>query len=645
MSQAAVVPAPRQGLSRFQVVLAVALCALVATVELKVFTGYFATIATAASYEQSGYVDTNLANVQRETLRLQTDTIEALYAPDGDFSRVELRRAFLAKQLSVLEIQVNSSQALTRRAPFDEYVKTLTHYDELLSALQGTPPGERADLGRQLRETAGQLELGIKTLAVGEHRGFFGSMSAGLNAQRQTQMLLAALGALIPIVGGGLVFSLWRSIVKEFRHAHARLTAEMAERSHAEAEVLETNGRLTTALVQLGDAQAHLVQQERLRALGQMASGIAHDLNNALAPVVGFSELLRSVPGVLDDRERTHQYLDLILTGANDAADTVRRLREFYRRPTEGAASDFVTLSLSDLTQQVVALTEPKWRNEAQAAGRTVTIQTELGAGIWVHGNEAGLREALTNVLFNAVDAMPYGGPITLRTRLENGSTAVVEVCDAGAGMSPETRRRCMEPFFTTKGERGSGLGLSMVHGIVQRHNGTVEIESWQGRGTTIALRFPAVYEASPEKAATPTMATPTKHPPKRILMVDDEEPVRRTVVAMLLADGHTVEAFETGHAALAALRAHAFDLVITDRAMPGLGGEEVARQAKALLPDMPVIMLTGFGDFMNANDERPPHVDHVLSKPPSLRALREALTGGSAAHAPSTHVLAASSS
>ena len=224
---------------------------------------------------------------------------------------------------------------------------------------------------------------------------------------------------------------------------------------------------LTFALESLKHAQVQVVQQERLRALGQMSAGIAHDFNNALAPVIGFSELLLAVPAALNDTAKTRHYLELIHTGATDAACVVRRLREFYRPHDPGDA--LLPVDLRTVVQETVALTRPKWKDQAQALGRDIEVVTELDPVPAITGDTASLREALTNVLFNAVDALPAGGTIMVRTRLVH-DVVLVEVADDGVGMPEDIRQRCMEPFFSTKGQHGTGLGLAMVHGIVERH-------------------------------------------------------------------------------------------------------------------------------------------------------------------------------
>lgn len=242
-----------------------------------------------------------------------------------------------------------------------------------------------------------------------------------------------------------------------------------------------------------------MVQQERLRALGEMASGIAHDFNNALAKIQGFSELLLAQPALMEDPSSAREYLELINTSSKDAAAVVRRLREFYRY--RDAGEPFCPVDVTDLVAQVISLTQFRWRDQAMANGVSITIETDLQPVPLVAGHESDLREALTNLLFNAVDAMPRGGAITVSTRGRDG-TVSIDVRDTDTGMTEEVRRRCLEPFFTTKGEHGTGLGLAMVYGIIQRHGGSVALESAPGVGTQVMLSLPA---ASMSGAIDPT--------------------------------------------------------------------------------------------------------------------------------------------
>ena len=253
------------------------------------------------------------------------------------------------------------------------------------------------------------------------------------------------------------------------------------------ALLAEETRRLTEVLEELRQSQERVIQQERLSALGQMASGIAHDFNNTLMPILGYSELLRLRPETLADRGKALRYVEIIHAAATDAAKVVGRLREFYR-PRDANAS-FRAVRLNDVISQAVSLTQPKWKDEALAKGSTVTVVQEFGDVPAVTGNDSELCQAFTNLILNAADAMPRGGTITIRTWSEEAAVCA-EVRDTGVGMTEEVRRRCMEPFFTTKGPRGTGLGLAMVFGTVKRHDGSVEIQSVPEQGTSMTIRL-----------------------------------------------------------------------------------------------------------------------------------------------------------
>ncbi len=397
---------------------------------------------------------------------------------------------------------------------------------------------------------------------------------------------------------------------------------DITDRKCAEELLQQTNQRLAQALEELKAAETKVIQQERLRALGTMASGIAHDINNALAAIVGFSELLLLRPETLDDRERTLRYLKALHTTARDAGNVVSRLREFYRHREEGAQGG--PLNVNQLVQECVALTQPRWLNEAQASGIPIHVRTELHDVPDIVGNEPELREALTNLIFNAVDAMPHGGTITLRTRWERNQV-VIEVADTGTGMTEEVRRRCLEPFFSTKGQRGTGLGLSIAYGTISRHRGRIDIETELGKGTTFFIRLPArPARAGADNAKTAESPAPARS--LRILTVDDETVLREVIAEYLACDGHTVETAGSGPEALEKLAKAEFDLLLIDRAMPEMSGDQLAAAVRATNCAVPIIMLTGFGSMMIASDEKPPGVDMVISKPVTMAQLREAI-------------------
>ena len=395
---------------------------------------------------------------------------------------------------------------------------------------------------------------------------------------------------------------------------------DITARKQVEHALQASNRQLLEAAAELGAVQRQVIQQESLRALGQMASGMAHDFNNALSPIIGFSELLLKHRDKLADLEQAAKFLKLINIAGHDAADVVRRLREFGRQRGDGVVSD--AIDLVGLIRQTIDLTQPRWKDQAQANGITIQMVTDLGKVPLFAGEEFAIRELLTNLIFNAVDALPTGGKITLGSAID-GNFVRLWVSDNGTGMTEEVRQRCFEPFYTTKEDQGSGLGLSMVHGIVQRHGGTVEIASELGRGTTFTIRLP-VQEPRMASGLGTESALNRK---MRVLVVDDEPVLCAVVREWLTADGHTVVTAENGAAALAQVRAAPqFELVITDKAMPNMNGEQLAVALTAIDPNLPIILMTGFGDLMKASGELPPHIRAILSKPITEASLREAL-------------------
>jgi PAS domain S-box-containing protein len=377
----------------------------------------------------------------------------------------------------------------------------------------------------------------------------------------------------------------------------------------------------------LRQSQQAVMQQERLRALGQMASGIAHDINNAVSPISLYTEsLLESEPSL---SARARAYLEVIQRAIDDVGQTVSRMREFYRQ--QGPGLELAPVCLNRLVRQVLDLSRARWNDIAQQAGVAIDVATELADELPpVMGAEGEIRDALLNLVFNAIDAMPRGGRLLLVTRSmagAQGPAVCIEVVDSGVGMDEETRRHCTEPFFTTKGERGTGLGLAMVYGVASRHNAELAIESQKGRGTTVRLTFAA---AAPEPRAQSAAATPI--PPRlRILVVDDDPILLRSLRDSLESDGHLVVSASDGQAGIEAFhaaeaRGESFGVVITDLGMPHVDGRRVAATIKLASPTTPVILLTGWGHRLAAERDVPAHVDHVLSKPPKLVQLREAL-------------------
>lgn len=390
---------------------------------------------------------------------------------------------------------------------------------------------------------------------------------------------------------------------------------------HARLRVAERILGLQTELRELELTHEQVVRQERLRALGEMASGIVHDFTNAMSAVMGFTSMLLMRPDDLNDTSKVRRCLEVMYAAGEDASQVVRRLREFYRQRDD--AEVFLAVELNEVVTMAVAITEPKWRAQSQASGCTIRMETALGQTRIVDGNASALRDVLTNVIFNAVDAMPEGGTLRIATGLDDTKTwVVVRVSDTGVGMTEEVRRRCLEPFFTTKGERGTGLGLAMAYGIIQRHGGSIDAESEPGKGSTFIIRLPV--RLAPTPALTePEADTPSR--PLRVLVVEDEAIPREVAVELLRGDGHTVETATNGRDALQKFQMGWFDVILTDWAMPEMNGIELAYNIKRVAPEKPVIiMLTGFGEITTG--DKPAEVDLVIGKPLTLMMLREAL-------------------
>jgi CheY-like chemotaxis protein/anti-sigma regulatory factor (Ser/Thr protein kinase) len=344
--------------------------------------------------------------------------------------------------------------------------------------------------------------------------------------------------------------------------------------------------------------------------------------------------LLRGEPGLSSVGKK---HLKFIRTAGEDIAHIVARLREFYRRRDDQESLQL--LNLNHLAEQVVDMTRPRWRDIPQSRGITVEMHTDLAREIPdLVGIESEIREAVTNLVLNAVDAMPNSGKITIRTRIADGEGArnnesqpshvVLEVSDTGNGMNEETRKRCLEPFFSTKGKRGTGLGLAMVYGVMERHEGRIEIESQLGVGSTFRMVFPVRKLVN--KGVTEFIKAETPEP-LQILCIDDEPLLRDLLREMLERDGHRVEVCDGGQSGLDAFRTalrkeKPFDVVITDLGMPYVDGRQVAKILKKESPATPVVMLTGWGAFMKEEGEAPAQVDGVLSKPPRSKELRETL-------------------
>jgi signal transduction histidine kinase/ActR/RegA family two-component response regulator len=451
------------------------------------------------------------------------------------------------------------------------------------------------------------------------------------------QLLQGGLEAVVisPLSFDGRVFGVLvaaRASANSFSSGDCEFLRQLSEHLSLATHQAQLHSSLQTAYEDLRQSQQSVMQQERLRALGQLASGIAHDINNALSPAALYTQALleREVSLSQEARDR----LVIVNRAIDDVGATVARMRTFYRpRDVELTLSP---IDLNQLLQQVAELTRARWRDMAQQHGTVIELQGEYAPQLpAVMGAESEIRDALTNLVLNAVDAMPGGGTLTLRTRVketrvsanEATRSVIVEVRDTGTGMTEAVRNRCLEPFFTTKGERGTGLGLAMVYGMAQRHSADLEIDSEPGRGTTmrIAFQVTAITASEPRSPDAAAMG------PLRLLLIDDDPLLLQSLQDVLSMDGHQVTAADGGQRGIdeyfaARARGEPFAVVVTDLGMPKVDGRTVAAAIKSASPETPVVLLTGWGQRLRDEAQLPENVDRVLSKPPRVSELRSTL-------------------
>jgi len=380
--------------------------------------------------------------------------------------------------------------------------------------------------------------------------------------------------------------------------------------------------RDSRARIEAERSRAALARAERLRALGQMASGIAHDLNQALALITGYAQLARDGLEHTSATAELRGHLEVVANAAHDSAQAVRRLLSWAR------SSDVPPIGAVDARQlldEVAQLTAPRWRDLTQTEGRPVELVVEASQPAVLEGDPASLREALRNLVFNSVDALVTGGTIALRARA-TADEVTLEVADTGPGIPPDIRSRIFDPFFTTKGESGTGLGLAQVMATAEQHHGRLELESESGDGTTFRLVLPAAAPREIVDAQTVSTAAPERAGRSlRILAVDDEERLARLAAHILSSSGHRVSVATSGEEALKLIAQEPVDLVDSDLGMgAGINGWELAEQVRQRHPGIRVILATGWGAAISDREAAAHNVDAVVAKPYRPAQLRE---------------------
>ncbi len=438
---------------------------------------------------------------------------------------------------------------------------------------------------------------------------FAGASAAFIVAKFIIAVGFYAVVATVPIIA--IVYFTYRTYLKNVEAA-----AEQVERTKRHVE------ELNHYIAEQERIREQFSQIEKMSALGELASGVAHDFNNTLAGILARAELaLRN--SVEPEARRA---FEIIVKSAKDGGQTVKRIQDFARQRRD---HDFAPVAVDQLLMDVNEITRPRWRDHAQAANVHIRLDLQIHTDAFVMGDASELREVLVNMIFNAVDAMPTGGLLTL-SALERDGSVEISIEDTGTGMDTEIQSRVFNPFFTTKGMAGMGLGLAVCYGIVQRHEGTIEVESKPGQGTTFRIKL-AVAEARPvtlpEVATGPRLTLVPNSNVPRILVVDDEDCIRELLSDILNSEGYEVTLAENGSEALELFETQSFKAVFTDVGMPGMSGWELARAIRARSDDIPLAVVTGWGEAVSSAEREEAKVDWVVAKPFSIDSITEIVT------------------
>jgi signal transduction histidine kinase/CheY-like chemotaxis protein len=437
---------------------------------------------------------------------------------------------------------------------------------------------------------------------------FAGACAAGVIAGLVYFIGLYAFAITLPIIA--IIFLTYRTYLHN-------VETSAAQAAQAEKHVKE----LSHYISEQDRIREQFSQMEKLSALGELASGVAHDFNNTLSGILGRAQLLQRT----NDPEKIKRGLDIIIKTAEDGAKTVKRIQDFARQRRD---HDFELVLVDQILMDASEITRPRWKNCAEASNIHITLDLQIGSHAMVMGDDSELREVLVNMVFNAIDAMPEGGTLSLITRTVNDSV-LIRVVDSGVGMYPEVRSRIFDPFFTTKGKAGLGLGLAVSFGIIRRHGGNIEVESQYGSGTEFRITLPlakmadkTVKEES-ESTALPLPApavgvelTPHERPQTRLLIVDDEDFVRELLRDILEGEHCEVFLAESGAEALTLFSQIEFDGVFTDVGMPGMSGWELAREIRQSNTRIPIAVITGWGEAVGSTEQKAAGVNWIVAKP-----------------------------
>ncbi len=438
----------------------------------------------------------------------------------------------------------------------------------------------------------------------------------GLLQEERTLLAEIDAAVLIPLVAKGTIVGILALGPKRSGESwgvdEMAVLSTLADQLGIAIDHARLYGRLQASYQELKSTQDHLVQTERLQAMGQIAAGVAHDFNNLLTALQGRIELALSASA--DERVTTH--LQALRRSAQGGTDTVKRLLAFTRTHAD---RDYRALEIDELLEGTLAMVEGQRREREEMGGVKIEVVRQLDASCRVLGSPGDLRDVFTNLLLNAIDAMPKGGTLTVASRIE-GDSVTITVADTGVGMTEEVRQRVFDPFFTTKGFQGSGLGLSVVYGVVKRHGGDVTVASQPWQGSTFRIQLPHA-EDLPEMP--PVMSAPTPPPGAEVLVVEDDPEVGEVIGGLLEGMGLRATVVRDGEAALERCATRTFDLLVADLGLPGLSGKVLAREVASRWPGTTVVLVTG---WPTEDGDTPEGVVQVVQKPIQTEELRAAV-------------------
>jgi len=570
-----------------------------------------AALENAQLYRSLRRAFTEVEDAQRELLALQRVSVAAQSTFRLDQVLAQIAQGVadgLSYDLAIVYLADAENGVISMPVPSTANAPRATSGAPI--ALNGSNPTMRALLANEVLVTH-DIEESLLPWLI--DRGFLNPAEVPLNSTI-ANLPLASKGRVI----GGMALTTQRPAFSDTEIDSLRSFAAQAAATIANARLYE---ELERAYRDVRTAQDQLIQAERLRTLGQVASGVAHDFNNILAAILSRTQIAQQQTRSAPLRDT----LKVIEQAALDGAGAARRIQSLAR-PREELATE--TVDLSAVIQGALDLTRPMWSNDARARGVSLTAETSLAPNALVDGHASELREVLTNLILNATAAMPAGGKLCLRTERRT-EEVWCSVEDTGTGMTDDVKQRVFDPFFTTKGATGSGLGMSIVAAILERHHGSIEIESEPGRGTAVRFSLPA----SAGEDHTPQIRKRRGRASLRILLAGEDEPAREALSLILSRHGHRVWATGTAEESMKLLVEQEFDIIVTDLGLGEHSGWEVAEAAKVIRPAAAVILATAWAAEWDADEIRRRGVEAILSKPYTvdevLGCLEQALLKG----------------